>query len=159
MTDYDFYNTQFYRIAQKNIQDCYMRNAQFQADMERREAERQLYMQRQQAAIAYMNQIPYQSISMNPSGLLQAQYVPMENNFINYWTDYSGSQNNTTQYQQDSFRNCFKTALEIASHATKEQYPAYSLIFDSLGYMTADNFAEAAMKAASMINTIMKLGQ
>ena len=107
MTDYDFYNTQFYRIAQKNIQDCYMRNAQFQADMERREAERQLYMQRQQAAIAYMNQIPYQSISMNPSGLLQAQYVPMENNFINYWTDYSGSQ--TTQH------NINKIALETAS--------------------------------------------
>ena len=146
MTPYDFWNSQFNQTVLRNIQENNLRAAQFRVESE-------LRMQRMHASVHYLHQLPCQGISMSKTGMLRTTYGPIEQNFVDYWSSYRGDGQPT---RQEVFRSFFKQAVDMAAHATKEEYPVYSLLFDEIGLITADTFSEAIMKAASMCDTVIK---
>ena len=159
MTTYSFYTSPFYQAVENAIQENNIRMARFQEDIARREANRQLYLQRQQAATRYVNQLSCLPMYMNNAGQWHVPYAPMEANYIGYWLGSYYVPQAEQQRRQEYLRSCFKDAIDVVAHMTKDQYPVFSLFLDGIGLMTADSFSEAIMKAASMIDTVMGMEQ
>lgn len=102
----------------------------------------------------YANQLPYHTFTQISPYMWKAPYYVFENNYASYWAHrYPAYQQ---QYELECRQN-FKTAIDTASHATKDTNPMASIAFDSIGIMTADNLFEALSKTLSIIDKAKKL--
>ena len=104
--------------------------------------------------VQYANQLPYHTMAQTSPYMWRAPYYDFENNYASYWMSrYPAYQQ---QYGQQCRQN-FKTAIDTAAYATKDSSPVASIVFDSVGLMTADNLFEAVMKTLSIIDKAKKL--
>lgn len=106
-----------------------------------------------QEMMSYANQIPYHSMTQTSAYTWHASYPAFENNYANYWQNRYNLQQ---QYEQQCRAN-FKTAIDAAAHATENTDPVASIVFDSVGLMTADNLFDAVVKTLSIIHKAQKL--
>ena len=119
----------------------------------RQELQRQIDDVRREM-VGYANQLPYDTMAQTSPYMWRASYPVFENNYSNYWVSrYPAFQR---QYEQQCRQN-FRTAVDAAAHATKDTDPVASIVFDSIGLMTADNLLDAVAKTLSIIDTAKKL--
>ena len=104
--------------------------------------------------IQYANQLPYHTMAQTSPYMWRAPYHDFENNYTGYWA--SRCPVHQQQYEQQCRQN-FKAAIDTAAHATKDSSPVASIVFDSVGLMTADNLVEAVIKTLSIIDKARKL--
>ena len=104
--------------------------------------------------IQYANQLPYHTMAQTSPYMWRAPYHDFENNYTGYWA--SRCPVNQQQYEQQCRQN-FKAAIDTAAHATKDSSPVASIVFDSVGLMTADNLVEAVIKTLSIIDKARNL--
>ena len=67
------------------------------------------------------------------------------NNYIDYWSRNVAAPNN--EQCREELRRAFKNMLDAASKQTENTAPMLSIFFDAVGFVMADNFAEAINKA------------
>ena len=104
--------------------------------------------------VQYANQLPYHTMAQTSPCMWRAPYYDFENNYTGYWA--SRCSVHQQQYEQQCRQN-FKAAIDTAAHATKDSSPVASIVFDSVGLMTADNLVEAVIKTLSIIDKARKL--
>ena len=104
--------------------------------------------------VQYANQLPYHTMAQTSPYMWRAPYYDFENNYAGYWA--SRYPTHQQQYEQQCRQN-FKAAIDTAAHATKDSSPVASIVFDSVGLMTADNLVEAVIKTLSIIDKARKL--
>ena len=107
-----------------------------------------------QNSMVHANQLPYHTMAQTSPYMWSAPYHDFENNYAGYWT--SRYPTHQQQYEQQCRQN-FKAAIDTAAHATKVSSPVASIVFDSVGLMTADNLVEAVIKTLSIIDKARKL--
>ena len=104
--------------------------------------------------VQYANQLPYHAMTQTSTYIWNAPYHTFENNYAAYWMNrYPTPQQ---QYEQQCRQN-FKTAIDAAAQATKDSSPVASIVFDSVGLMTASNLFDAVIKTLSIIDKAKKL--
>ena len=69
----------------------------------------------------------------------------MQNNYIDYWSRNVAAPNK--EQCREELRRAFKNMLDAASKQTENTAPMLSIFFDAVGFVMADNFAEAINKA------------
>lgn len=104
--------------------------------------------------VGYANQLPYHAMAPIAPNRWNAPYSIFENNYVSYW---SNSPSVFPQQDEQVYRHNFKTAIDAASYATKDSSPVASIVFDSIGLMTASNFLEAVIKTLSIIEKASRL--
>ena len=67
------------------------------------------------------------------------------NNYIDYWSRNVAAHNK--EQCREELRRSFKNMLDAASKQTENTAPMLSIFFDAVGFVMADNFAEAINKA------------
>ena len=67
------------------------------------------------------------------------------NNYIDYWSRNVAAPNK--EQCREELRRAFKNMLDAASKQTENTAPMLSIFFDAVGFVMADNFAEAINKA------------
>ena len=67
------------------------------------------------------------------------------NNYIDYWSRNVAVTNK--EQCREELRRAFKNMLDAASKQTENTAPMLSIFFDAVGFVMADNFAEAINKA------------
>ena len=125
----------------------------FENERKREELQHQIDSMRREM-VQYANQLPYHTMAQAAPYMWKAPYSAFENNYASYWA--SRYPTHQQQYEQQCRQN-FKAAIDAASHATKESSPVASIVFDSVGLMTADNLFEAMIKTLSIIDKAKKL--
>lgn len=103
---------------------------------------------------SYANQIPFQTMRQISPYTWHASYPALENNYTYYWLD---NYNLERQQYEQQCRQIFKAATDVAALATENTAPVASLVFDSVGLMTADNLVDAVGKILSIIHKAQKL--
>ena len=67
------------------------------------------------------------------------------NNYIDYWSRNVAATNK--EQCREELRRAFKNMLDAASKQTENTAPMLSIFFDAVGFVMADNFAEAINKS------------
>lgn len=104
--------------------------------------------------VQYANQLPYHTMVQTSSYMWNAPYHTFENNYTNYWI---GIRPTYQQQYEQQWRQDFKTAIDVAAHATKDTAPVASIVFDGVGLITANNLVEAVIKTISIIDKSMHI--
>lgn len=94
----------------------------------------------------YFYQVPDSIVKVDTNGYLCAEPVGMQDNFIQYWCHNIKNQEAKNTAQKE-LRQVFKELLELASKQTERTNLQASLFFDAIGFVMADDFAEALRKA------------
>ena len=95
--------------------------------------------------IMYLKQIPENAWNCGNNNYIYANRVNMQNNYIDYWSRNVAAPNKAQC--QEELRRAFKNMLDAASKQTENTAPMLSFFFDAVGFVMADNFAEAINKA------------
>lgn len=107
-----------------------------------------------QEMIGYANQLPFHAMTQISPYTWHSSYPAFENNYANHWIrNYNLPR---SQYEKQC-RASFKAAVDTAAHVTENTDPIASIIFDSVGLMTADNLLDAVAKLLSLIYKAQKL--
>lgn len=104
--------------------------------------------------IDYANQIPFHAMMQTSAYTWHSSYSALENNYANHWISNHNLPRN--QYEKQC-RASFKAAVDTAAHVTENTSPIASIVFDSVGLMTADNLFDAVAKILSLIYKAQKL--
>ena len=104
--------------------------------------------------IGYANQMPYSLMSQESPYMWRAPYSAFENNYTNYWGNKYPMQK---QLYESQCRRDFKNAVDAAAYITKDSCPVASIVFDSIGLMTANNLIDAIIKTMSIVDKSRKL--
>ena len=67
------------------------------------------------------------------------------NNYIDFWSRNVAATNK--EQCREELRRAFKNMLDAASKQTENTAPMLSIFFDAVGFVMADNFAEAINKS------------
>ena len=98
-----------------------------------------------ESPIMYLRQIPENAWNCGNNNYIYANRVNMQNNYIDYWSRNVAAPNKAQC--QEELRRAFKNMLDAASKQTENTAPMLSFFFDAVGFVMADNFAEAINKA------------
>lgn len=107
------------------------------------------------------------------NGKYVGSYKALEDKIIGYYRktymlqDPAQNRNDLKQGIQDSFaddyenkaKEMLKSAIDLAAHATQENNPQLSILFEGIGLIYADNLVEAVDKVISMLDTAMKANE
>lgn len=107
-----------------------------------------------QEMIGYANQIPFHAMTQTSPYTWHSSYSALENNYANHWVN---NYNLPKQQYEQQCRANFKAAVDTAAHVTENTAPIASIVFDSIGLMTADNLLDAVAKILSLIYKAQKL--
>lgn len=110
---------------------------------------------RRRRMLGYVNQIPYQQLTLVRPMQWRGPYSVYQDNFVNYWSHPTqpDGQFITPAQNREYLRSVFHSAVDCAAQLSKEKSPVTSIIFDGLGVLTAGNLFEAAKSVASLIDT------
>ncbi len=95
--------------------------------------------------IMYLRQIPENAWNCGNNNYIYANRVNMQNNYIDYWSRNVAAPNKAQC--REELRRAFKNMLDAVSKQTENTAPMLSFFFDAVGFVMADNFAEAINKA------------
>lgn len=95
--------------------------------------------------IMYLKQIPENAWNCGSNNYIYANCVNMQNNYIDYWSRNVAAPNKAQC--REELRRAFKNMLDAVSKQTENTAPMLSFFFDAVGFVMADNFAEAINKA------------
>lgn len=95
--------------------------------------------------IMYLRQIPENAWNCGNNNYIYANRVNMQNNYIDYWSRNVAAHNK--EQCREELRRAFKNMLDAASKQTENTAPMLSIFFDAVGFVMADNFAEAINKS------------
>lgn len=150
----------FYRDIADEIRALEQEKQQAQMKRDRLQAEQEAYDR--QRMIGYANQIPYSCMTPVSPYQWRAPYATMQDNFVSYWEQAKAQEQLAQQQraaQQENLRRAFRTAADSSALVCKQNAPVASIVFDSIGLLTAGNLLEAAKSVMSIIDTAIDLSK
>lgn len=104
-------------------------------------------------AMDYANQIPYQSMMQTGSKQWEAPHEVIRENFVVCWSKPNQKHEIVSEDRWEDIRRVSHPTLRLAACASKRAFPAASLVFDTLGILTAGNLLEGIASIDSVIGT------